>query len=581
MKERKLSETLAQDAATRAYEEVKNCIRERKHFRVEAGAGAGKTFTLVQILQFLIRENRRSFIQRDQRIACISYTNAAVNEIIDRTHNNPIVLSSTIHSFCWALIHQFQPILWESLKNHDKWEELITEAELDHRIQIVYEKGYRFIDDDIRFLSLHHDDVIFLIKSLLVQKKFRNLLASKFPFILIDEYQDMDKDFAAALVENLFDEKSGPIIGLFGDSWQKIYNDGCGLIHAPRIKEIKKNSNFRSDNIIVDALNQIRPDLFQFPNTNISEGSIKIFHTNSWVGDRRQGSHWKGDLPLEEAHKSLLWVKKILNWNFSNQDSKILMLTHNQLAFEQHYSNIAKTFRYSESYIKKENPIIQFLVDIVEPVCEGYLEKTYGRMFSVPEFSSVSINSIRDKQGIMQKLDSLIQLRESGTIINVIEFLSSNNIIVVPDNVFEYLDAIKNPKFSDDETPRSIRESSELMKIQYKEIIALKSYIDERTPFSTKHGVKGLEYNNVFVILGRGWNHYNWNDFLELDAENIPQSRTTFYERNRNLFYVCCSRPKRNLALLFTQELSDKALQKLSDWFGESTISSVNFDEIS
>ena len=76
-------------------------------------------------------------------------------------------------------------------------------------------------------------------------------------------------------------------------------------------------------------------------------------------------------------------------------------------------------------------------------------------------------------------------------------------------------------------------------------------YIDERTPFATKHGVKGEEYENVIVIVGRGWNQYNFSDFLEWSgAVGVPPSKEDAYERNRNLFYVSCSRAKTRLALL-------------------------------
>jgi DNA helicase-2/ATP-dependent DNA helicase PcrA len=38
--------------------------------------------------------------------------------------------------------------------------------------------------------------------------------------------------------------------------------------------------------------------------------------------------------------------------------------------------------------------------------------------------------------------------------------------------------------------------------------------LNEPTPFATKHGVKGEEYENVIVVVGRGWNQYNFSDFL-------------------------------------------------------------------
>ena len=44
------------------------------------------------------------------------------------------------------------------------------------------------------------------------------------------------------------------------------------------------------------------------------------------------------------------------------------------------------------------------------------------------------------------------------------------------------------------------------------------------------------------------------------------------FERNRNLFYVACSRPTTRLAVLFTQLLSNGAMQTLRHWFGADAV---------
>lgn len=81
----------------------------------------------------------------------------------------------------------------------------------------------------------------------------------------------------------------------------------------------------------------------------------------------------------------------------------------------------------------------------------------------------------------------------------------------------------------------------------------------------------------MLVVLGRGWNQYDFDACLKLSANpsRIPANRVEFYERNRNLFYVCCSRPRERLALLFTQQLSPEALQLLNTWFGRENVYDV------
>ena len=132
---------------------------------------------------------------------------------------------------------------------------------------------------------------------------------------------------------------------------------------------------------------------------------------------------------------------------------------------------------------------------------------------------------------------------------------------------------------SGEEMPRALSELSELRQVSYQEIIALSRYLSGHSPFETKHGVKGAEFENVLVVVGRGWNQYNFNEMLEFatDDARIPADKQTAFERNRNLFYVTCSRAKRRLAVLFTQQLSAAAMQTISNWFGDDAIDSLKF----
>ena len=112
----------------------------------------------------------------------------------------------------------------------------------------------------------------------------------------------------------------------------------------------------------------------------------------------------------------------------------------------------------------------------------------------------------------------------------------------------------------------------------YTRRVLLDRFVDGHTPFATKHSVKGDEFENVLVVLGRGWNHYNFDQFLELSAapDLIAADKQAFYGRNRNLFYVACSRPTTRLALFFTQLLSPTALRTLQTWFGADAVSNFS-----
>jgi transposase len=121
---------------------------------------------------------------------------------------------------------------------------------------------------------------------------------------------------------------------------------------------------------------------------------------------------------------------------------------------------------------------------------------------------------------------------------------------------------------SGEDEPRRITQLRKLREVPYSELIALDQFIDGHTPFATKHGVKGAEFENVIVVLGRGWNQYNFAEMIEWFQPGPPANRREKFESNRNLFYVACSRPKVRLALLFTQLLSQAALAQITAWFG-------------
>jgi len=569
----------AEDAAQRALDRVFKCISEHRNFRLEAGAGAGKTYSLVKALKFIINKQGTELQRKNQKVACITYTNVASDQITSQTDGNPVVHSSTIHSFCWSLIKGFQPFLREKLPEIKGWTDRLDEIGGIGLRRVDYDLGYRRARPDDIDVLLGHDDVLTLMVLLMVQKKFRNILTAQFPILFIDEYQDTNSAIAESFLEHFIATGEGPLIGLFGDSWQKIYGDGCGLIEHVNLSVIGKEANFRSVKTIVEVLNKMRPDLPQEVKDPDATGSVSVYHSNDWIGTRRTGGHWAGDLPVEDGHNYLKSVRHHLEnegWDFSPEKSKILMLTHNVLAAEQNYSGINSVFRYNDSYIKKEDPHIEFLVDILEPVCIAYQNGRYGEMFSVLGAKSLAINTLDDKRAWVQDMDTLLKLRETATIGHVLEHLKAAKRPRLSDKVRKSESELLGASPEEIAESRTLTQINRLRDVSYEEIVALSQYLNKYTPFSTKHGVKGAEFENVLVVLGRGWNQYNWNQFLEWSQGNIPNDKTRSYERNRNLFYMACSRPKKRLALLFTQELSAIALNTLINWFGEGAIISIS-----
>lgn len=575
----------AEKASIEALEQLRNCIDKNHCFRLEAGAGAGKTYSLIESIKYLISIRSDELLCNRQQIACITYTNVAKEEIKERTDNHPVIFADTIHAFCWSILQHYQVKLREHIHELDeKWQQRIDESGGITNQIVKYELGFPSVND--REITLHHDDVVTLMARMLAYPKFQKLLKSKFPVVLIDEYQDTNIDLATSIVTNLIDNDSGVVVGLFGDHWQKIYgSSACGLISsgAGKIVEIGKKANFRSDRSIVECLNRMRPDLPQAESDPKSEGVIKVFHSNYWNGVRRDGKgggHWKEDLPesnvREHVEKTIDLMRRD-GWDMSQNKTKILFLTNNLIASEQNFKNLADCFRYTDDYLKKNDKYIQFFLEVIEPTAFAYEQRQYGELFRIKKKKQPQLKCQADKTKWLNNIEKVMHARVNATIGDMLDLLMETKVPMLSSKIeeseqrYKQLASKSNGELDEDDV-KFVKKLNKIRSVKYLEVSNLGEYIDEKTPFSTKHGVKGAQFGNVLVVCGRGWNHYNWNQMLELMEDGCPEDKQDTFERNRNLFYVSCSRAKHNLTLLFTQKLSNKSIAVLERIFGSHNV---------
>jgi DNA helicase-2/ATP-dependent DNA helicase PcrA len=206
-------------------------IDQSKNFLLSGGAGSGKTYSLVHVIKQLIAENPST------KIACMTYTNAAVREIKEGI-DHPNLKVGTIHDFLWAMIKPFQTELKftlikmmteNRLKKPDETE--VVSNYFDGK-KIDY-KEYLLIREGI----ISHDELIMLAHDMFkTYPKLCVILKNTYPFILVDEYQDTDKQVIEILLDFLPQQTHVPcVVGLFGDAMQSIYDSGVGDVQSYKL----------------------------------------------------------------------------------------------------------------------------------------------------------------------------------------------------------------------------------------------------------------------------------------------------------------------------------------------------------
>ncbi len=317
-------------------EQIMGHIHEGHHFLLSGGAGSGKTYTLVEVLREVIRENPT------KKVACITFTNAAVKEIERRVANDNLRVS-TIHDFLWDCIGHFQIALRHALIKLIN-DEVITRSvnmelplpddfyEHVEGFKGIQYKEYCRVGEGI----ISHDEVLALAKYMFNSyPKLCEIMKGTYPFIMVDEYQDTNPLVVKILLEDIF-AKGGQncIIGFFGDAMQSIYDDGVGDLDeykAPKGKvyEVKKKQNRRNPRLVIELANKIRTDgLVQqhsrdetAPNMidgHVKDGVIKFVYST------REG------IALDQVKEKFT---ADYGWDFDNAArTKELNLTHNLIA---------------------------------------------------------------------------------------------------------------------------------------------------------------------------------------------------------------------------------------------------------
>lgn len=558
---------LAKAEADKVDAQIIETLKSGHSFRVEAGAGSGKTYSLNRVIEWIQANKWSDYSRKKQNVVCITYTNAAVDVIAERLAKDSFILPSTIHSFAWNAIKQYQSVLIDAITTNPDY--LPDEGDFNQVTEVAYTLGHRYKENGIQYL--YHDDVLKLFCLLLDNAKFRRVFADKYPLILIDEYQDSYKPIIDRFIEFFIEKGVGPQFGFFGDAWQTIYqsNKACGEIEHDKIEVIKKGSNFRSAPRIVQLLNDIRPELPQKSAIDGFDGEVLVITCDDFSGARRTERNFKNELPADELRTRLNSIReKIEKSTPTDEDLKVLMITHKVLASQQGYEQLLDIL--DDGLRNKEDPFLIFFADTVEPIYHALDTSNTQLLFDTLGIKRYPITKKSEKTKWKRLYDQLTEVRTQKAI-DVLEAIIHSQLIPIPPKVDGWYRLYKD---SPETMYTSEATIQQYFHLDYAQFIAVRDFLYPDAQFSTEHGVKGEEYDNVVFVISKGWNQYQFETYAPMITGHatIPKGKEASYERNRNLFYVCCSRPKKRLFFFVTVPIETAFRTFLITLVGENNI---------
>lgn len=190
----------------------------------------------------------------------------------------------------------------------------------------------------------------------------------------------------------------------------------------------------------------------------------------------------------------------------------------------------------------------------IEHCIQLYLDKDYNEFM---RFTSLKqITRAKQKKELREGIDRIVNSYNDMTISEVIDLADSLGICVKDDKLNSYIG--NNPYLW-----------LRIKEVSYKEARNVYDYRIGNKPFSTQHKTKGLEYNNVLVILKSNWSNY---DFASLFYDN--GKKEYIVQRTKKLFYVCCTRAKECLVVYYPSA-SNQVVEGAKKMFGEGNIYKV------
>lgn len=649
-------------------QKINKCLDNFESFCFDAGAGAGKTYALQKSIEHILKTEGENLKLRNQKILCITYTNAAKDEILSRLGKNSAILVSTIHEFLWEFISiqqesltiehknkiidelhaidykinenslssnvvlpEFQNVVCkddfiktfysyygtsardfrDAMKNYDTYfetylsnisnfknlvKDINKKSRLSKTLKDIEDKESKKIiynpvqnRDKLENYVISHDTLLLYCKNIITNKDIlKRLFSDRYPYILIDEYQDTDEKVVAIIdsIREYSNSRKKLVVGFFGDSLQNIYGSGVGILpKKEEYKSIEKVFNRRSSMQIVELIEKIRNDNFgqQSIYTDFDNGSYNFyisgddFNIDTFLQENHLINNTacllmkNDDISKARGFDEILSVLKkfprFSGANFENVSNEFLQKNLQHMGW---FLREILTFIDFIQKVRDDNSTVR---EIIQFITSNKLKLTFAVMkqfignLREPNLSTLSIDRCIDEiTNIQEPISGNDILKKIFSLDDIAE----NILLNIKNRAYDYF---YNSQDSE-ESEREMTVIDEFFNLDISQFIKWYNYIfddskQESISYYTLHGSKGLEFDNVVVVLQD--NFARKNDYCKYYFENYgnPDCLDKRFSEVRNLLYVACSRAKLNLHVIYICSLQESILENIESIFDD------------
>ncbi|OCX24825.1 UvrD-helicase domain-containing protein [Pseudomonas graminis] len=601
-----------------ADEVIRDCLNldSPRSFFLYAGAGSGKTHSLVTAVSELKTREQKRLTFEGRQIAIITYTNAACEEIARRLEHDPLVVVSTIHAFSWRMIQGFNDDIreWLRVKLAQDMDELRDKLGRARGVNKTSRANQASLESKMRRLSalddvtsftysptgenrgrqaLNHSEVVQMAAAFIQRPPLLDVMADQYPVLLIDESQDtygplMD---AFLLAQSLIPTRF--CLGLLGDTMQRIYNDGKEHLERAIPRDWatpEKPVNRRCPTRIVELINRIRlgADAHQqTPKPGATRGAIRMVCT-------RQGAANGFEIEAQVANQ-MAEISGDEQWSAGPSARKTLILEHKmagrRLGFERIFTPLYAVEHLRTSLLDGTLPVLRLFFESIMPILEAAKTTDFNLMEAVrsrsplldPQYMKEASNQLSLLEHVGAACERLCQQfsDHDPSLENVLRVFLETGLLEVPDRLRAALElGVTNEDAPDtvDREALEIHAYQVLLERPYSEMAAFAGYAQGLSPFDTHQGVKGLEFPRVMVILNdeeAGGFLFSYEKLLgvkpasDSDIKNQRAGKDDALSRTRRLLYVTCSRAEQSLVIIVYTAQPEVAKRQVIEagWF--------------